>query len=390
MLFKPGMGSTAAAAAAAGVTYAGQPLQAVDAFVYLGVPFSTSAPFAAAAQAIRAQKGRATVHIMRKRCADLGVESGDTQRRLFLVIVLPVLTYGAEVWAPQLIPKSAQQLAGGGSKSERVQLDFLRHLLASHQSTPNAVLLAESGMLPLWIRWLEHAARRWNDALAQPDDSLLHLALSSNIALALASPQPQPHKQSWARQLHSALAIVGRAPDLASPAPIDIADLRTAALSHHLSLLTAAAARPGASMLSYYTQQVCGGELAAEDYASAPYLAAVRRRQHRTALAQIRTGSHWLEEATGRRQRRARDERTCPHCAQLSPPTTVLEDPSHMALHCPLYSPLRQQWPELFPHSPPPTLTSLLQQPAKPLAAFFAACRTLRHPPPSPPATNPS
>ncbi|EFN51351.1 hypothetical protein CHLNCDRAFT_141074 [Chlorella variabilis] len=39
------------------------------------------------------------------------------------------------------------------------------------------------------------------------------------------------------------------------------------------------------------------------------YLDAVRRRQDREALAQLRTGSHWGAEETGRWTRRPREQR---------------------------------------------------------------------------------
>ncbi len=46
----------------------------------------------------------------------------------------------------------------------------------------------------------------------------------------------------------------------------------------------------------------------------AAYLGAVRQHSCRVALAQLRTGSHWLAEETGRWKWVPRAQRTCPHC----------------------------------------------------------------------------
>ncbi len=60
---------------------------------------------------------------------------------------------------------------------------------------------------------------------------------------------------------------------------------------------------------------ILGGRLPApEEYAPAAYIRAVRQRARRVALAQLRTGSHWLGEETGRWARVPREQRVCPHC----------------------------------------------------------------------------
>ena len=49
-----------------------------------------------------------------------------------------------------------------------------------------------------------------------------------------------------------------------------------------------------------------------------------------------------------------------------------VEDVSHIVLDCPLYSPLREQYADLFAQH---TLQSFLEQPAGPVAHFADACR---------------
>jgi hypothetical protein len=95
----------------------------------------------------------------------------------------------------------------------------------------------------------------------------------------------------------------------------------------------------------------------------------VRERRRREALAQLRTGSHWGAEETGRwaRPRVPREQRMCPHCAGGG------EDVSHIVLKCPLYTPLREQYADLFAQEH--TLQSFLEQPAGPVAHFADGCR---------------
>jgi hypothetical protein len=81
-----------------------------------------------------------------------------------------------------------------------------------------------------------------------------------------------------------------------------------------LKQLQDAATREGASKLQHTTQGVCGGTLAAILGIRAAYLTAVRERSKRAALAQLRTGSHWRAEETGRWDKTPSEQRLCSHC----------------------------------------------------------------------------
>jgi hypothetical protein len=84
------------------------------------------------------------------------------------------------------------------------------------------------------------------------------------------------------------------------------------------------------------------------------------------ALAQQRTGSHWLAEETGRWERVPRAQRTCPPCQG------GLEDVQHAMLVCPLYSPVRARFPDLVFE---PTVHAFLEQDPVLIAAFVAECQ---------------
>jgi hypothetical protein len=113
---------------------------------------------------------------------------------------------------------------------------------------------------------------------------------------------------------------------------------------------------------------VRGGDVGGpEEYGRAQYLDVVRERVRREALAQMRTGSHWGAEETGRWEGVPREQRICPHCL------AGVEDVAHMLFVCPLYAPLREQYSVLF--SQQHTVQSFFEQPAGPVAHFVAACR---------------
>lgn len=189
-------------------------------------------------------------------------------------------------------------------------------VLGVRQSTPNAVVLTELGELPLWLRWLKRAARLWNRLLAQPPGSLLRRALEASIMLALEAPAEQLARQPWAGQLAVAMGTIGMPLDLRQPVAIGRQSLQRCGLEHHQQQLDEAATREGAS-------KPLRGERAGELprggvlWQSRALVCGARERSRREALAQLRTGSHWGAEETGRwaRPRVPREQRTCPHCA---------------------------------------------------------------------------
>jgi hypothetical protein len=353
------------AAERSGVTFNGQALAAVTSFTYLGIAFHASTCLAGTAAPVRAQLARAAMHNCRARCAELGIEAAPVQLRLFSTMVDSVLSYGAEVWGMQLAAKAASSSGSSGSAAEKLQLSYLRRLLGVRQSTPNNVVLAETGQQPLWLRWLRRAAKLWNRLLTEQRGSLLQQALAANTQLA-AHSQP-PSRQSWAAQFAAGLAAIGMPLNLQQPAPLDLEAATSQGQQRQLQQLHTAATREGASKLQHYVQHVCGGTLQASDLGQrAAYLDEVRQRHQREALAQLRTGSHWGAEKTGRWRAQPRDQRICPHCHD------GIEDPAHMLFSCPLYAPLREHCPNLF--SSPHTLHTFLQLPACDTARFASAC----------------
>ncbi|KAL4855790.1 Retrovirus-related Pol polyprotein from type-2 retrotransposable element R2DM [Chlorella vulgaris] len=357
----------------AALSLAGQPLEAVSSFRYLGITFHASSCIAGAAAPARAVAARAAMHSCNARCAALGVEAAPLQLRLFSTMVDAVLSYGSEVWGMQLAAASAagKTSSTAGSKAERLHLAHLRRLLGVRQGTPTAVVLAEAGERPLWQRWVLRAVKLWNLAVTAEQSSLLWQAVTASVALAGAPGHRIPARQPWAQQLAAALAAMGVQLDLHQPQPVCKAAVQSACSAWQLKQLQDAATREGASKLQHYTQGVWGGTLDTASLGTrAAYLTVVRERSRRAPLAQLRTGSHWGAEETGRWDKTPPEQRLCSHCSG------GVETVQHIIFDCPLYASLRTRFSDLFCLLPEPrTLHAFFQQPPARLATFAASLK---------------
>jgi hypothetical protein len=160
--------------------------------------------------------------------------------------------------------------------------------------------------------------------------------------------------------------------DLRDPRPLSLQPLQQRALSHHLGEVRAAADPPGATKMAHYVGTVLGGRVPPpEEYAPAAYICAVRQRARRAALAQLRTGSHWLGEETGRWERVPREQCMCPHCQG------GVEDVRHVLFECPLYASARDRFPDLFPADAQPDMASFFQQSPGLQPAFVRECQRM-------------
>ena len=367
----------------AAVKYGGELIDVVDEFKYLGVIIKSHGSFAGPAAAARLQLARGSWFSLQARCKELGVVTPAVTLNLFTTMVESVLSYGAEIWAPELIAAATRpgHPNGGGSDAEKEYTQYLARLLGVSKSTTRAAVLAEVGLPPLWAAWLVRTARFWNVAVAQPEDSVLRSALTASINLVDLYPSGSRGlaRQPWAAQFASAMRAVHMPLDLQCPAAISIDDLTRACLSHHLLAVQGVASRAGSTKFKYYLEEVCGGDLSPETYARAEYLS-LRRGDQRRALAQLRTGSHWLAEETERRNGTAREQRVCPHCAAHG--QHVLENPQHMVFDCSLYGDLRARHSELFQGGAAGGgLAAFLAQAAPAVASFVGECRRRREGP---------
>lgn len=340
-------GDAQRAAEAARLCFGGQRLEAVTSFTYLGIMFHSTQQLASTAVAARAGAARAALHKCNARCAELGVQAAPLRMRLFSSMVDSVLSYGAEVWGLQLAARAAASGGSTGCPAQRLHLAFYRMQLGVSQATPAAVVLAEAGERPLWMRWLQRGSRLLSRCLQAAEGSLLQRALTASCRLAAGGAQ-----RSWAAQLQAGLEAVGVQLDLQQPEAVGRAQLRDACRARQAAMLNEAASKEGASRMQHYVLGTCGGVVEPGSLAQPqPVLSLVRERQRRQALMQLRAGTHCGAEETGRckRPRVPREQRVCPYCN-----SGAIETVPHMVFDCPLYADLRAQFADLFARLPVP------------------------------------
>ena len=115
-----------------------QPLEVVDTFKYLGVLFSKNRNFTAAKKHICEQARKALFSLFRIiRNLDIPV---DCQVKLFDSTILPILTYGCEVWGYTDV-----------GLIEKVHTDFMKFILNVKSSTPHIMIYGDFGRYPLII-----------------------------------------------------------------------------------------------------------------------------------------------------------------------------------------------------------------------------------------------
>ena len=124
----------------ANLVLAGQAVEQVDRYKYLGLVMHQNGTFTCAVESLKSAAQRA-LFALQARCAELGIVDTQLRCKLYDAVVKPVLSYGCEVWVPLVSDTSLEEL-------ERVHLSFLRRILDVPRATAAKHLCAETGRLP--------------------------------------------------------------------------------------------------------------------------------------------------------------------------------------------------------------------------------------------------
>jgi Reverse transcriptase (RNA-dependent DNA polymerase) len=168
-----------------GFTYAGGELPISTEFTYLGVKLQARAPVADAVTA-GISKARVALHGMVTRCRELGHYNVMVQKRLFEALVVSVLNYGCQVWAPYHLASLARAAWGEKAPVEDLQKCFLRYAFQVPTTTTVAVMMSEARCQPLMHTWFKLTVNWYNSMVVRRANDLVRCALVDSLALAAA------------------------------------------------------------------------------------------------------------------------------------------------------------------------------------------------------------
>ena len=126
--------------------FAGQKVEMVTYYKYLGVQFSQNMSWATCVKH-RVANGYKAFYSMIQKCRTTSLSTWKLKNHLFKSLVMPVILYGVQVWGPTTAHSTWRMV-------EAIQKLFLEMELGVKTQTPYALLLAETGILPLEVEAL--------------------------------------------------------------------------------------------------------------------------------------------------------------------------------------------------------------------------------------------
>ena len=285
---------------------------------------------------------------------------------LFKSIVLPVVQYGHEVWAPSLLCVAHPD----DNPADMLLRWFLRRVLGLRAGTPNDVLLVEAGQLPCHIGFKVSLAKYWNRLVSMADGRMAKDAFIESVRLMPHCTQANSARASWATQVASLLSPV--ADQFTADGTPQCINVQSVHDNLRTTFLQSVSDSCSSMTISYL---FLTGALNRATYTPAVHLQAVRYSRMRNALSQLRTGSHWLRVRTAlweKGKTLARHERLCSRCDRGE-----VDDEEHMVWNCTALQQQRCDHAALFAGMPADaTMQQFLQQQDQVLLAGFAlACR---------------
>ena len=168
----------------------GNIIEVVKNFRYLGVVMSSNGSFLTARKNAY-EKANKAMHLVYKRIHNLNLPL-DLQLKLFDSTVLPIITYGSEIWGFENL-----------EILERIQKQFLRTITKCRTSTPAYMLYGELGRYPIEIVIKTRMIGFWVRIITGKQNKLVNIIYQKLIHTG-------EQKFSWTKHIQSILQEVGR------------------------------------------------------------------------------------------------------------------------------------------------------------------------------------
>jgi len=163
-----------------GWRYKGEAIQRSYAFNYLGMRIGDEILKKKARLAChaRVEKARRALFAMVGKCNDAKIYNPSMKCRLYDTLVMPVLSYGCEVWSPLLVAEDKETMVKG--EAEELHRKFMRMNLWVNKSTPVLVMMEELARYPTVIHWMKRCVKFWNKLNQCQPDSILARVLNDS------------------------------------------------------------------------------------------------------------------------------------------------------------------------------------------------------------------
>ena len=296
----------------------GQRVNTTSMYKYMGLLFTPKLSWSAAKAKLAAQARKAVFSIKNYQ-RSFGTFNHNEIFKLFDAMIVPILTFGAEVW--------------GFSESkeiEKVQLEFCKYFLGVKSSVNNCVVLGECGRLTLYTVYVSKCIKYWCKLLQMPNDRL------PRNSYDMIKNLDNIGRRTWATYVKEILFRYGFGYVWISQDVGDV-DLFMHAFKTRISDCCKQNWHDDVNTSSRCDTYKCFKSLLnVEKYLNVGLSFPLRK-----SLARFRTSSHKLHIEVGRYYSIERHDRICIYCL-LNDDILVVEDEYHVFFICPRFAEIRQ------------------------------------------------
>lgn len=303
-------------------SFKGMELEMVQAYKYLGVWLSTNRIYNKAQQA-QANQGKKAIFALQRLLAKLKHPPITIALKLFDALILPVLSYGCELWGHVVDPEM-----------EATEMHFLKYILNLPPSATNMAVRGELGQLPLHLLWRERILSYWNRLSSEEIPDLL------KEAFHLSFWMHQTGKTTWVTKVKELFDKAGMSfaftPQGCGRRVIEqvMTCYRDQFIQLWNSELRRQTSKRGEAGNKLRTYRLFKSRFQLEGY-----LSQVKVAKYRTALTKLRVSCHRLQIELGRYHKPCSippEQRLCKLC-------NCTEDEIHFLCVCPAYNNLRDE-----------------------------------------------
>jgi Reverse transcriptase (RNA-dependent DNA polymerase) len=154
-------------------------------YKYLGIVLHSTKGLVGAADAL-AESGHKAMQVILGRCRQQCITQFDMKCRIFDRLVEPVMSYGSQIWGPDVFDsKVTSDVAySQWSAADKVHISYLRRMAGVGQVSVE-VLMRDFNRAPVMHHWVVLAARWFMTLRQMSSDRLAHCAWVADIELML-------------------------------------------------------------------------------------------------------------------------------------------------------------------------------------------------------------